>query len=133
MFKKGQKSYSIVKGKCPRCHEGDFFKYPTTINPKKITQIHKNCPNCDLKYMIEPSFFYGAMYVNYGLTVAISVAAFIIAKIFIDLSLAWSFISIGIILVLMAPINLRLARIIWINMFVNFDEKFLRNNSTKTD
>ena len=30
-----------------------------------------NVRNCDLKYMIEPSFFYGAMYVSYGLTVGI--------------------------------------------------------------
>ena len=73
MFKKGTKLYSIFFGKCPRCNEGDFFKYQFTFNPSKITKIHKNCAHCDLKYMIEPSFYYGAMYVNYGITVALSV------------------------------------------------------------
>lgn len=57
MFKKGTKIYSIAKGKCPKCHEGDFFKYKFTFNPSKITQLHDNCPNCNLKYMMEPSFF----------------------------------------------------------------------------
>ena len=40
------------------------------------------CSSCGLKYKIEPSFFYGAMYVSYGLTVAIGVAAFVIIIVF---------------------------------------------------
>lgn len=123
MFKKGEKSYSILKGKCPRCHEGDFFKYPFTFNPSKITKLHKTCSHCDLKYMIEPSFFYGAMYVNYGLTVAIGVTTFVITRLFLELNLLQSFISVLIILLLLAPLNLRLSRILWINMFVKFQPK----------
>lgn len=122
-MKKGQKIYSIIKGKCPRCHEGDFFEHPFTFNPSKITKLHKNCPECGLKYMIEPSFFYGAMYVNYGLTVAISVITFIIAKIFLDASLLQSFVAVFIALVALAPMNLRLSRILWINMFVKYGSK----------
>lgn len=121
-MKKGQKIYSILKGKCPRCHEGDFFEHSFTFNPQKITKLHKNCPHCDLKYMIEPSFFYGAMYVNYALTVAISVTVFIIAKLFIGLSLLQSFGAIFAVLLLLAPVNLRLSRILWINLFVKFDK-----------
>lgn len=123
MFKKGQKSYSVLKGKCPRCHEGDFFEHPFTFNPTKITKLHKTCSNCGLKYMIEPSFFYGAMYVNYALTVAFGVTTFIISRVFIDLPLLYSFISVFVVLILLAPINLRLSRILWINMFVNYQPK----------
>ena len=123
MFKKGKKIYSIFKGKCPQCHEGDFFEYPFTFNPSKITKLHKTCSECGLKYMIEPSFFYGAMYVNYGLTVAISVATFIITKLFLSLTLLQSFVSVFIVLLLLAPVNLRLSRILWINMFIKFNPK----------
>ena len=123
MFKKGKKTYSIFKGKCPQCHEGDFFEYPFTFNPSKITKLHKTCSECGLKYMIEPSFFYGAMYVNYGLTVAISVATFIITKLFLSLTLLQSFVSVFIVLLLLAPVNLRLSRILWINMFIKFNPK----------
>ncbi len=123
MFKKGTKIYSIAKGKCPKCHEGDFFKYKFTFNPSNITQLHDNCPNCNLKYMMEPSFFYGAMYVNYGITVALSVATFLIASLVFNLGLLQSFAAIIITLILLAPVNLRLSRILWINMFVSYDTK----------
>jgi hypothetical protein len=72
--------------------------------------------------MLEPSFFYGAMYINYGITVAISIAVFVITKLGFELNLLESFLSVFAALLLLAPINLRLARIIWINMFVPFDE-----------
>ena len=85
MFKKGHKLNSILKGKCPQCHQGDFFTHNFTLHPAKIIQIHKNCNHCNLKYMLEPSFFYGAMYVNYALTVAVIVTSFVVAKVIIDL------------------------------------------------
>ncbi|WP_317197462.1 DUF983 domain-containing protein [Polaribacter gangjinensis] len=93
-----------------------------------MTEIHSHCPNCNLKYMMEPSFFYGAMYVNYGITVAISVAVFVITKVFIELNLLQSFLSIFLVLVVLAPFNLRLSRILWINMFVSFDKRFTKKN-----
>lgn len=123
MFKKGTKLYSIVKGKCPKCHEGDFFKHSLTLHPSKIIQLHKNCPKCDLKYMIEPSFFFGAMFVNYGIAVGLFVGIFIIAKVIFGLSILHSFITIIVVSLLLTPITLRLSRIIWINMFVSYDEK----------
>jgi uncharacterized protein (DUF983 family) len=129
MFKKGTKIYSVVKGKCPKCHEGAFFSNRFTFHPSKITQLHKNCPNCNLKYMIEPSFFYGAMYVNYGITVAISILSFLIAKLIFNATLLQSFAAIFIALLVLAPVNLRLSRILWINMFVGFDKKLTRHQN----
>jgi len=123
MFKKGTKIYSIVKGKCPKCQEGDFFKYGFTFNPSKITKLHENCKECNLKYMLEPSFFYGAMYVNYGITVAISIIVFLITKLGFQLSLLHSFLSVVAALFILAPLNLRLSRILWINMFVSYQSK----------
>ncbi|PQJ69381.1 MULTISPECIES: DUF983 domain-containing protein [Polaribacter] len=124
MFKKGTKLYSIFNAKCPRCHEGAFFEYKFTLNPNKVTKLHEHCPNCDLKYMMEPSFFYGAMYVNYGLTVGISIVAFLISVLIFGATLLQSFAVIVISLLVLAPINLRLSRIIWINMFAHYDKKF---------
>jgi len=123
MFKKGTKLFSITNGKCPKCQEGDFFKYGFTFNPTKITKLHDNCSECNLKYMLEPSFFYGAMYVNYGITVAISVAVFVITTIGFDFDLLKSFFSVIIALFVLAPVNLRLSRILWINMFVSYEGK----------
>ena len=123
MFKKGTKIYSVLNGKCPRCHKGDFFKYKFTFNPSKITKLHDNCPKCNLRYMMEPSFFYGAMYINYGITVALSVVTFLIASLVFGAALLQSFAAIIVTLLLLTPLNLRLSRIIWINMFVEFERE----------
>ena len=120
MLKKGSKIYSILRGKCPRCHEGNFFKHAFTMNIFKVNKIEKKCSKCDLKYMIEPAFYFGALYVSYGITVAICIVTFIISKIIFDLALLSSFIAVFIVLILFIPVNLRLSRILWINMFINY-------------
>jgi uncharacterized protein (DUF983 family) len=119
MVKKGSKLYSIVNNKCPRCQEGDFFvtKNPFILN--KNLAIHESCSSCGLKYMIEPSFFYGAMYVSYGITVALSILTFIILY-SLGLELLQIFIGIIIALILFTPLTLKLSRLIYINIFVHF-------------
>jgi hypothetical protein len=62
------------------------------------------------------------MYVSYGLTVAIGIATFIISKVIIGLSLLQSFIAIIASLIALMPVTARLARNIYINIFVHFDK-----------
>jgi len=119
MIKKGTKLFSVIKNKCPRCQKGDFFISSNPLNFKGNLKIHEKCPNCDLKYMIEPSFFYGAMYVSYALTVAIAVAIFIICQL-LDLNMVWTLASIIIVLILMIPYLVRISRLIYINIFVGY-------------
>jgi hypothetical protein len=70
--------------------------------------------------MLEPSFFYGAMYVSYALTVAFAIAIFIIFYL-IGFGLITSFIAIVASLILLLPFTMRLSRILYINMFVHFE------------
>jgi len=120
MCKKGTKLYSILFNKCPRCHEGDFIKEKNVFKFYKAYDLHKSCAQCGLKYMMEPSFYYGAMYVNYSLTVALSVITFAITTLFFNLSFIESFIPIVIVLIITAPFSIRFSRIIWINIFVKY-------------
>ena len=120
LFKKGTKLYSIFNNKCPKCNDGDFFVKPNAFRFKQALKMYENCSNCNLKYMMEPSFFYGAMYVSYALTVAIAVASFIIANVFLELSLNMSFASIIGALIIFTPVTIRLSRLIWINIFVKY-------------
>jgi len=120
MLKKGTKIYSILKNKCPKCNEGNFFEYNNPLYLKKVLKTNEHCPNCGFKYSIEPSFFYGAMYVSYGLTVGISVIIFITLY-FLGLNLIQVFIGIVIALILLTPFTLRLSRLIYINLFVKYD------------
>ena len=122
LFKKGTKLYSILKRKCPRCQEGNFFKFSVTYNPRKVIETHENCSSCNLKYMLEPSFYIGAMYVNYGIIVAMSVLIFIITTLALGFSLLEAGATIIIALLVFGPLNLRLSRIVWINMFVTYQK-----------
>jgi len=126
MLKKGSKLNSILTGTCPRCQEESMYVDQNPYNIKNIYKMHENCSHCGLHYQIEPSFFYGAMYVSYGLTVAIGVAAFIISKVFIGLSLLQSFIAIILALIALMPVTARLARNIYINIFVHFDKEAVK-------
>jgi len=128
MFKKGSKLYSILFNKCPQCHEGDFMEEKNILKLHKAFNMHKTCSYCGLKYMMEPSFFYGAMYVNYGLTVGISIITFVISTLAFKLSLLESFIPIVIVLILTSPISIRLSRIIWINFFVKYNPSIHKTN-----
>ncbi|RKS56002.1 uncharacterized protein DUF983 [Gillisia mitskevichiae] len=119
---KGSKSYSILTGTCPVCQKESMYMDPNPYKLQNILDMHEKCSHCGTKYKIEPSFFFGAMYVSYALGVAVSVAAFIIAYVFLGGGLMTTFIAITVSLIVLMPIILRLSRNIWINMFLSYDK-----------
>jgi uncharacterized protein (DUF983 family) len=121
MLKKGSKLNSILTGSCPKCQNESMYVDKNPLHLGKVLKMNENCSFCGLKYQIEPSFFYGAMYVSYGLNVAIGIATFIIAHVFIKLMLIPSFIAIIISLTVTFPFVLRWARNIYINLFISYD------------
>lgn len=122
MFSKGTKLNSIVKGSCPKCQKESMYINKNPYVFMDVLKMHENCSKCGLKYQIEPSFFYGAMYVSYGLSVALGIAAFIIGKLLIGLSLMHTLIFMVIALLVFYPFLLRFSRNIWINFFVDYEE-----------
>ena len=130
MLKKGSKLNSILTGSCPKCHEESMYLDQNPYNLGNIYKMHEKCSHCGTKYSIEPSFFYGAMYVSYGLGVAFAVAAFIVSFVFFGSTLMTSFIAIVITLIVMMPVIMRLARNIWINMFISFDKNYKEHKKT---
>ena len=123
MLKKGSKLNSILTGTCPKCQNESMYLDQNVLHLGKILKMHENCSHCGLRYQIEPSFFYGAMYVSYGLNVGIGIAAFIISLLIFGSSLKVAFIAIVASMILSFPIVLRWARNIYINMFVSYDPK----------
>ncbi|NNK11613.1 MAG: DUF983 domain-containing protein [Flavobacteriaceae bacterium] len=123
MFKKGSKLYSILTGSCPKCHMESMYKVKNPYLVGSIFEMNERCSHCNTKYKIEPSFFYGAMYVSYGVGIAFAVAAFVIAFLVFEASLLTTFISIVLTLIGFFPIIIRLSRNIWINIFMNYDPK----------
>lgn len=117
---KGSKLYSIVNYKCPRCQEGEVFEDKNPYNLGKLFKMPEHCSHCGLRFQIEPSFFYGAMYVSYGLTVAVFVAVYLIMEMIYDPSVGDIIIAIALSLLVGSPIIFRMARIIWMNIFIKY-------------
>ncbi len=119
-FLKGTKLYSILTGTCPVCHEESMYLESNPYKLGRIFEMHEHCSNCGTKYKIEPSFFFGAMYVSYAVGIAFAVAAFVIAFYFFGGGLMTSFWAIIGTLVVFMPIIVRLSRNIWINLFLHY-------------
>ena len=122
MFKKGSKLYSILTSSCPKCQEESMFKNKNPYMLSEILDMHERCSNCGTKYKIEPSFFYGAMYVSYAVGIVFAVAAFIISFYIFEASIHVVFVSIVATLVVFLPVIIRLSRNIWINFFMHYDK-----------
>jgi len=126
VIKKGNKLYSIIYNYCPRCHSGKFWP---KNNPYENILVKNGgdmgfCKSCNLKYEIEPGFWYGAMYVSYGLQVFFGILSWLIIY-FIDKEMD-IFIQISIIsllIIILSPIVYYFSRLIWINLFISYQMK----------
>src|SRR5438874_1856275 len=59
---------SILRQLCPRCRSGRIFR--STIY-WGFPKMHDCCPACGLHFNREPGYFLGAMYISYGLALAL--------------------------------------------------------------
>lgn len=121
MLKKGSKLNSILTGSCPKCQKESMYQDKNPLHLGKVLKMNETCSHCGLRYQIEPSFFYGSMYVSYGLNVAIGIAAFIVSYVFFSSSIKTSFFVIIAALIVLFPWVLRWSRNIYINLFVDYD------------
>ena len=122
MIIKGMKLYSILYGACPKCHQESMYVEKNSYKLTDTLKMHERCSHCHTKYQMEPSFFYGSMYVSYGVGIAFSVAAFVISYLMFESSLVTAFIAIVATLVGLMPVIMRLSRNIWINLFMSYDK-----------
>lgn len=124
---KGNKIYSVFTGTCPVCQEESMYKEPNPYKLSRLFDMHERCSNCGTKYKMEPSFFFGAMYVSYAVGIAFATAAFVISYWLLNLSLLFTFIAIVITLIIFLPIIVRWSRNIWVNFFFSYDPQKAKN------
>ncbi len=116
----GTKIHSIIHNKCPKCHQGDFF---INKNPysKDFIKMHDKCTHCNENFIKEIGFYYGAMYVSYGLNIALGIGLFLLMVVVFNTGLlTYLFTFLGIVVILF-PVVMRTSRLLYINMFVSYD------------
>ena len=122
MISKGNKLYSILKFKCHQCHKGAFLERKI-YDFSAFTKVRKTCPNCQLNYHVEPSFYYGSMYVAYALGVAIMVAVIVLNLfLFETFSFIRTFGMVVAAVIISAPLMNAMAKIIWGKLFFHYNK-----------
>lgn len=117
------KSISLLSSmwnyKCPRCRRADMYKSPFDIS--KPLDMHKRCEVCDLNFEPEPGYYFGAMFVSYGISavlfLAIAGILYFVFHLGANPILAWV-IFIGVVCFLKI---LRLSRSVWIHMLTRYE------------
>jgi uncharacterized protein (DUF983 family) len=114
MMSKTSKLKAVINAKCPKCRRGDIFTGP--MYSFKAQKTHTNCPHCEMRFEIEPGYFYAAMYVSYALNVAEMVTIGIATYVFsgsLEYEDLWLYITtiIGG-TILLAPFNYRYSRVL---------------------
>ena len=110
----------VLNGKCPRCREGDMFKF-RAYDLRNFDKMHEYCPNCELRFEPEPGFYYGAMYVNYAFSVALFLIMGTIIFYTLDNPDIWVYATIIFsIVILITPLLFRYSRIIYLHVFGRF-------------
>ncbi|TKD60936.1 DUF983 domain-containing protein [Flavobacterium sp. ASW18X] len=132
MLKKGSKINSILTGSCPKCQNQSMYVNSNPYALSQVLKMHDRCSHCNTKYKIEPSFFYGAMYVSYAVGIAFAVAAFVISNLILGADLVATFISIIGTLIVFMPVIMRLSRNIWINFFMSYDPSLDKKEANTT-
>jgi uncharacterized protein (DUF983 family) len=118
MFK--EKLYSVFKNKCPKCNEGDFFVTKGAYNFDFI-KMNSKCSHCGELFNKEVGFYYGAMYISYGVNIAIGMALFLLMVLILKFELLTFLFSFAGLVVILFPWVMRISRLIYINIFVKFD------------
>lgn len=127
MIGKGTKLYSILRMKCPKCHEGNFYKgHPYKLST--MGEVKDQCSICHTKFSIEPSFYQGSYFVVYALGVALFVTIWVLKLLFFpELGPGMLLIIILAAILVFSPVLYALSKIIWANFFFKYEKNVPQN------
>jgi uncharacterized protein (DUF983 family) len=95
--------------------KGNFF------HPLRFHKMHKNCQLCGQSFEPEPGFYFGAMFVSYGVNTALFIGVWVLLTLLVeDYSLTTLLVLLAVTVIIFLPLTYRLSRSIWIAIFVRF-------------
>ena len=118
---------SVLKIKCPKCHEGDMFCNKNVYQFKGFFDMPDYCPKCNQDFQMEAGFYLGAMFISYALTIAQNVALFVAFVTFNAYSLVPFLITAAIFLIITGPYILKVSRSIRIAFSINYDPNAIKD------
>jgi len=104
--------------------KGQFF------NPAKFSVMNKNCSYCGQSFEPEPGYYFGAMFISYGINTALFISVWVALYLLKeDYSLTLLLTLLGAAAIVFLPFIYRISRSIWIAIFIPFEEEFEKSES----
>jgi hypothetical protein len=86
--------------------------------------MHPACPHCKQSFDPEPGFYFGSMFVSYGINTALFLISWgALLFIYPDYTLSLLLGILTAVVILSLPLSFRWSRAIWLALFVRFDPK----------
>lgn len=124
------KGLAVFKAKCPQCQSGKMFK-KSALKLNGFTEMFDTCSVCGLTFEVEPGFFWGAMYVSYGITTGMMlVIGVLVYTISSHEARFWGYIiPIFLAMFLSIPFTYRYSRVLMLYFFspVRFNKDLVNN------
>jgi uncharacterized protein (DUF983 family) len=123
---------NIVRCKCPRCRKGEMFIEKNPYKLKTMMKMNERCPVCGQPFDLEVGFYFGSSYVSYAFAVALSAVTFVAWRVLIGFTLHdnrifyWLVFN-AVFLIALQPVLMRIARAIWLALFVRYDMNWRTN------
>ena len=114
-----KKMAAIWQYKCPRCREGNLFNEPFKIDDP-LSMPHR-CAVCGQRTEPEPGFYFGAMFISYGLSGILFLSLGAIMILGYDMTGRQTITSVVVVAIFTFLLNLRLSRSIWIHLMVKYN------------
>lgn len=90
--------------------------------------MNERCEVCGQSFDPEPGFYFGAMFVSYGVNTALFVGVWVLLTLLVDdYSLSTLLLLLGLTVIVFLPLTFRLSRSIWIAIFVPFQKTQPKN------
>src|SRR5262249_40345939 len=102
---------SIVRQLCPRCRAGRIFRSSMYWGFPKMNAL---CPTCGLLFNREQGYFLGAMYISYGLALAVILVIGLVLWGLTSLRMDQIAIWATVLFLPFAPMLTFLSRVLWI-------------------
>lgn len=108
---------ALLRLRCPRCHHGRLFTH-SALSLTKFDEMPESCPVCGQHYEPETGFYWGAMYISYGLAVGVVLAAGLLTYFLGHDPPTWVYVTVvAACMVLLTPLLFRYARAIMLYLF----------------
>ncbi len=97
-----------------------MFTKPT-LSFSEPFKMHANCPNCGANLEPEPGFYYGAMFISYGITVWPLLGLTVLFRYGLGWGLGASFLATTAVTALLFIYIFRVSRALYLNMMIKYE------------